>query len=145
MIKSFKHNLALKLDSIGFVASALCAIHCAAMPFVFIFLTMYGFQFIANPLIEIIFIASSFLIGTYTFRHGYFNHHKKLYPFLIFLSGLTIVIAGHYVIKNHNHNDQHSDELILLIIPPIGAFLISIGHYLNRKLSKNIKTKVCSC
>lgn len=145
MIKSFRHNLALKLDSIGFIASTLCAIHCAAMPFIFIFLTMYGYQFIANPFVEIFFIASSVLIGTYTFRHGYFNHHKKLYPFLIFILGLTVIIAGHYIIQNHSHTEIHNDEIIFLIITPMGAFLIGLGHFLNRKLSKNLKSKACNC
>ena len=139
MIKSITHNLALKLDSIGFIASTLCAIHCAAMPFIFIFLTMYGVQFIANPLVEIIFISSSVAIGIFTFRHGYFNHHKKIYPFLIFITGLTIIITGHYFFHNHNLNEVHNDELIFLLVAPFGAFLIGLGHYLNRKLSKSAK------
>ena len=145
MIKSFKHNLALKLDSIGFIASTLCAIHCAAVPFIFIFLSMYGFQFIANPFVEIFFITTSVFIGIYTFRHGYFNHHKKLYPFLIFIIGLAIILTGHYFIKDHSHTEIHSDEIIFLIITPVGAFLIALGHFLNRKLSKSFKTKICSC
>lgn len=146
MLKNFKHNLAIKLDSIGFIASTLCAIHCAAMPFIFLFLTLYGLQFIANPVVEFIFISTSIVIGVYTFRHGYINHHKKIYPFAIFTFGLVIIIVSHFVFHNHKQISIHShDEIIFLLISPIGAFLIGLGHYLNRKLSKRKTNKSCNC
>jgi len=149
MIKTIKHNIALKLDSIGFVASTLCAIHCAAMPFIIVFLSLYGFQFIANPIVEYIFIGSSIIIGAFTFSHGYIKHHKKIYPFLIFILGLLIIILGHKYFHNHSHiedihnvNEEHT-EYIYFIVAPIGAILIGISHFINRKLSKNIQK--CSC
>lgn len=146
MIRYIKHNLAIKLDSVGFIASTLCAIHCAAMPFIFLFLTLYGLQFIANPVIEFIFISTSVLIGIFTFRHGFFNHHRKLYPFLIFLSGLTIIFIGHFYFHDHKHDlSGTNSELIFLLISPVGALLIGIGHYLNRKLSKKKINKTCNC
>lgn len=146
MIKKLKHNLALKLDSIGFIASTLCAIHCAAMPFIIIFLTVYGFQFIANPVVEYLFIGSSVLIGIFTFTHGYFNHHRKLYPGIIFISGLLIILTGHFIFHDHNHLEHfNADEMLYFMIAPAGAFLIGLSHYLNRKLTKYKNSKVCSC
>ncbi|MEP7146446.1 MAG: MerC domain-containing protein [bacterium] len=136
MNKIIRHSLALKLDSVGFVASTLCAIHCAAMPFLFLFLTIYGLQFFANPLIEFLFISSSIVIGIFTFRHGYFKHHKRFYPFLIFATGLSLVLIGHFFFHDHSHVEIGRDELIFFLISPIGAGLIGIGHYLNRKLSR---------
>lgn len=146
MVKYIRHNLAIKLDSIGFIASSLCAIHCAVMPFIFLFLTFYGFQFIANPFIEFLFISTSILIGIYTFRHGYFNHHKKLYPFIIFTTGLVIIFIGHFYFHEHNYDssDYHS-HLIFFLISPIGAILVGIGHFLNRKLSRDKTTQSCNC
>lgn len=136
MIKTIKHNLALKLDSIGFIASTLCAIHCALMPFVFIFLAFYGLNFIADPAIELIFISTSVIIGIFTFTHGYFKHHKRLYPFAIFITGLIIVFTGHFLFHEHEPSESyHTEEILLLFISPIGAILIGVGHYLNRKLS----------
>lgn len=146
MIKSLKHKLAIKLDSVGFVASTLCAIHCAAMPFLIIFLTFSGFQFIANPVVEYLFIGSSIIIGTFTFTHGFINHHRKIYPFAVFVFGLLIVIFGHLLFEIHaEHNIQQNENNLFFIIAPIGAFFIAIGHLLNRKLSKSQKNKVCSC
>lgn len=147
MIKTIKHNLALKLDLLGFSASAICAVHCALMPFIIVFLPLMGLQFIANPAVEYFFIAASLIIGSFTFKHGYFNHHKKIYPFMIFLSGFTIILIGHFFFHNHSHEvvaDQDhavNDELLFLMIAPIGAFIIAISHLINRRLSKT--PKVC--
>jgi|GEM_PF-373135 len=143
MISKIKHNLAIKLDSIGFIASTLCAIHCAVMPFIFIFLAFYGLQFFANPIFEFIFISLSVVIGVFTFSHGYFNHHRRLYPFLIFASGLIVIFTGHFLFHDHGHKGTISaDEIILLVISPIGAIMVGLGHYFNRKYSKH-NTKVC--
>ena len=137
MIKTVTHTLALKLDSVGFLASTLCAIHCAAMPFLLLFLTLYGFQFIASPVVEFLFISSSVIIGIFTFTHGYFNHHKSFYPAAIFFLGLSLVLIGHFFFHDHYHLEiDGSGELILFMISPLGATLIGIGHYLNRKLSR---------
>ncbi len=144
MIKTLRHNLVLKLDSIGFVASTLCAIHCAAMPFIIIFLTLYGFQFIANPIVEYLFIGSSIIIGIFTFTHGYFNHHRKLYPLITFVSGLLIILIGQFFFHDHNHFEISNNGLLYLVIAPAGAILIGLSHYMNRKLSKVKKNKVCS-
>lgn len=147
MIRTIKHNLALKLDLIGFSASTICAIHCALMPFIIIFLPLLGLEFIANPLVEYIFIGTSLVIGAFTFKHGFFNHHKRIYPFLIFLTGFLIILLGHYFFHNHSHetstefNSGFSDDTLYLMIAPIGAFIIAISHLINRKLSKT--KKVC--
>ncbi|MEO8209027.1 MAG: MerC domain-containing protein [bacterium] len=149
MIKSIKHTIALKLDSIGFVASTLCAIHCAAMPFILIFLSLYGFQFISNPIVEYIFIGSSVIIGIFTFSHGYINHHKRIYPFLIFALGLLIIILGHRFFHNHSHLETTGNielnqiDSIYFFIAPLGAILIGLSHFINRKLSKT--SKKCPC
>ncbi|MDQ3019341.1 MAG: MerC domain-containing protein [Bacteroidota bacterium] len=149
MVKSLRHSLALKLDSIGFAASTLCAIHCAAMPFIIIFLSLYGFQFIAHPIVEYLFIGSSVIIGIFTFSHGYINHHKRIYPFLLFTLGLLIIILGHGFFHNHsdletvNSIDQNHIDSFYFFIAPVGAILIGLSHFINRKLSKT--NKKCTC
>lgn len=145
MIKYLKHNLALKLDSLGFIASTLCAFHCAAMPFIVVFLTLYGFHFFAHPVFELTLISLSILIGIFTFRHGYFKHHKKIYPFAIFLGGLFLILVGHFLFHDHSHSGLLLNyEDLLLIISPVGAILVGLGHFLNRKLTKAKKSLACS-
>ena len=147
MIKNIKHNLSLKLDLIGFSASTICAVHCAIMPFIIVFLPLLGLQFIAEPIVEYLFITVSLIIGAFTFKHGYFNHHKKLYPFLLFLTGFLIILAGHTLFHNHSHeiNSNHEfsemDNILFLMIAPLGAMFIAASHLINRRLSK--VSKVC--
>lgn len=138
-----KHNLLIKLDRIGFIAATLCAIHCMAMPFIFVFLTLYSLQFAANPIIEFSFIAASILIGVFTFRHGYYKHHGRIYPFFMFMTGLVIVLTGHFVLDAHSHADREFPAAAL--IAPIGAMIIGLAHYFNRKLSKNSCAASHSC
>lgn len=144
MINRIKHELALKLDLIGFSASTVCAIHCALMPFIIVFLPLLGMEFVANPVIEYIFIATSILIGIYTFKHGYFNHHRKIYPFAIFLTGLILISIGHFLFHDHSienklvfqSNENGLQEHLFIVIAPLGALLIGTSHFINRKLSK---------
>lgn len=146
MLRSLKHNLALKLDLIGFSASTICAIHCFTMPFIIVFLPLLGIQFIANPVFEYCFISLSLFIGAYTFKHGYFNHHKKIYPFAIFFLGFSIILIGHFLFHQHSYDqnltelEKHTDEFLFLMIAPIGASIIAFSHLLNRSLTRNFKS-----
>lgn len=151
MVSKLKHNIALNLDLIGFSASTLCAIHCALMPFVFLILPLIGLGFATNSLFEYSFILISLIIGTFTFKHGYLNHHKKLYPLCIFLSGLTLVVISHFLIVDHSHHAENEalkgnyPDNYLWILAPAGAFMIATSHFINRKLSKTIKSGKCKC
>ncbi len=150
MISRIKHDLALKLDFIGFSASTVCAIHCALMPFIIVFLPLLGMEFVANPVIEYIFIASSVIIGIYTFKHGYFNHHRKIYPFAIFLTGLVMIFIGHFLFHDHSLEDKlifqskenGLQDQLFSVIAPLGALLLGTSHFINRKLSKRKINKV---
>ncbi|MEO6695959.1 MAG: MerC domain-containing protein [Ignavibacteria bacterium] len=148
MINNIKHNLALKLDLIGFSASTICAIHCALMPFIILFLPLLGLEIIANPIIEYSVIFSSMLIGFYTFKHGYFKHHRKAYPFAIFVIGLVLIVAGHFFFHDHSIDNKSilestTEDALLFLIAPLGALLIALSHFINRSLSK--KNTVSSC
>lgn len=151
MLSKTKHNLALNLDLIGFSASTLCAIHCALMPFVFLILPLIGLGFVKNSLFEFSFILISLVIGLYTFRHGYLRHHKKLYPVFMFITGLSLIIISHFFSSDHYHH--HESETIneyvksdyLWILAPIGALLIAVSHFINRKLSNSFNKMKCSC
>jgi len=112
-----------------------------------------GMEFVANPLIEYSFIVSSIIIGFYTFKHGYFNHHRKIFPFAIFLTGLMIVLIGHFLFHDHSIEDKliiqsaenNLEDKLFIIIAPFGALLIGISHFINRKLSKEKSAKSCTC
>lgn len=136
-----KHEILQKLDLLGFSASTICAIHCAMMPFIIVMLPLIGLEFLANPLFEYIVIGLSLIIGLFTLKSGYFEHHGKLTPVLLFLTGLVIIIIGHTFFHSHDHSEaEHthhlSEEILFLIIAPIGAILIASAHFINRKWTK---------
>ena len=151
MVSRLKHNLALKLDLIGLSASVICAIHCALMTVILIFLPLVGLEFISNPFFEYSFVLISIIIGIFTFKHGYLNHHGRLYPFAIFITGLIIIFSTHFLFGEHNHNsDIHETDIFLTdkflwFTAPLGAVLIGTSHFINRKLSKTCKIKKCNC
>ncbi|HRE40863.1 MAG TPA: MerC domain-containing protein [Ignavibacteria bacterium] len=136
-----KHELLQKLDLLGLSASTICAVHCALLPFVIVMLPLIGLEFLANPVIEYSVIALSFFIGLFTLKSGYFEHHGKLTPFILFLCGLIIIIIGHLFFHTHDHHEaEHShflsDEILFLMIAPTGAILIASAHFINRKWTK---------
>lgn len=151
MVSKVKHNLALKLDLIGFSASALCAIHCALMPFLLIALPLIGFGFVTNPIFEFSFIFVSLIIGTFTFKHGFLNHHKKFYPIGLFITGFLIIVLSHFLLSPHSHEinlnsvSLFSEDNLNWIFAPAGAFLIAVSHFINRKLSKKTQSGKCNC
>lgn len=137
--KTIKHAIIQKLDLIGFSASTICAIHCAIMPFIIVSLPLLGLEFIANPIIEFIILGLSLVIGLFTLRAGYFEHHGKLTPALLFVLGMSIVISGHFLFHDHANVEEageHFDEYLFFIIAPIGAMMIAYAHFINRKWTK---------
>ena len=48
-------------------------------------------------------------------------------------------------LKDKDSEIYGNNDYLLLMISPIGAFLIGLGHFINRKLSKICKAKSCDC
>ena len=123
---------------LGFSASTICAIHCALIPVILLFLPLIGLEFFTDPIIEIALIGISLVIGIYTLRSGYLKHHGRIYPTVLFIIGLAIIVWGHFFI-GHDLHEGHVDELTTLsiigaIVIPVGAIMIAIAHYMNRKM-----------
>jgi hypothetical protein len=109
------------------------------MPFIIVTLPLLGLEFIANPWVEFTIIGLSLIIGLFTLRAGYFEHHGRITPILVFILGLLVVITGHFFFHDHSHleeADDHFGEYLFFIIAPIGALLIAYAHFINRKWTK---------
>jgi hypothetical protein len=91
--RSYKINL----DRIGITASTLCAIHCAALPFVITVLPMWGVGFLANEAVEITMIAVSLIIGIWSLSAAYRKQHHRIIPVLILISGFACIAVGHFL------------------------------------------------
>jgi len=120
--RSYKINL----DRLGITASTLCAIHCAALPFVITVLPMWGMGFLANEAVEIIMIALSLVLGVWSLSSGYRKQHQRIAPILVLMLGFGCIAFGHF----------SGVELFDPILIPLGGFTIAAAHYFNLRLLK---------
>ncbi|HRG80999.1 MAG TPA: MerC domain-containing protein [Chitinophagaceae bacterium] len=106
-------------DALGIGASLACAIHCALLPLFLSSLPLFGMNIIENPGFEVGMIVLAFVIGSYSFYHGFKKHHHSLRPFLVFSLGFIMLI-----LKQVFHEYQ-----LWLLIP--GVILIITAHLIN--------------
>ena len=77
-------------DWIGVAASLLCAIHCAAMPFVVGFLPLLGLSFLADPSFHQWMVAVCLALALVAFVPGWRRHHRVT-PAIIGVLGLGMI------------------------------------------------------
>ncbi len=114
------------LDRIGIGASLACAVHCILFPLLFTTLPLFGFEVMHNWKIEVLLIFVSFVIGNWALYHGYKKHHHRFWILPAFLIGLSLVIAGNFMIK----------EWLDMLLKFFGAGLIIVAHIFNLKYNK---------
>lgn len=111
----------LHLDFVGFSASMLCAVHCAALPFAFSLLPMTGLHFLQDPWIEYTIILISFFIASYSLASGYRKHHRRLLS-LVIVSGGFVLIALSRVFHR---------EWLEMLLTSGGGLMIAVAHFVN--------------
>ncbi|MEH3115447.1 MerC domain-containing protein [Pedobacter terrae] len=121
--RSYKINL----DRIGITASTLCAIHCAALPFLITVLPLWGMEFLANEAVEITMIAFSLIIGIWSLSAAYRKQHRSIIPILVLVTGFTCIAFGHF----------SGIEFLEPILIPIGGLTIAAAHYVNLRMLKS--------
>lgn len=111
------------LDFVGFSASLLCAIHCAALPFLLSLAPLTGLQFLDNHWIEYAIIALSFIIATTSLLHGYRKHHNKRVTLVIALIGFALIGTGQVM----------ESEWLEALFTSVGGITIAVAHLINWK------------
>ena len=119
----------LHLDFIGFSASLLCALHCAALPFLLSLAPLAGLQFLDNPLIEYAIILLSFFIASNSLVRSYRKHHQNLIALIVALVGFTLIGAGQFL----------EPEWKEVLLTSSGGATIAIAHLINWKFIKQSK------
>jgi len=128
-----KINLSRKLDHIGFTASALCAVHCALMPFVITLLPLVGLEFLSSIWVEIGVIALSLVVGISSLIPSYLKYHRKLLPIVLLLIGFLLIFGTHLL---------HFHELEPILVP-LGGIGIALAHYINWRLNRPFHCHDC--
>jgi hypothetical protein len=148
--------ISLNLDFIGFSASVACSIHCIILPLIISMLPVMGIGFLMNPMVEYLVIILGFILAILALFNGYKNHHHNAWPLVAVITGFGIILTGlvlghgaemHHVLSfGPIRQSSHTNHFVLVhYITPIGAIIVSIGHYLNWQSIKKSKTNLIIC
>lgn len=114
-------------DRIGATASLICALHCAALPFVLAVLPALGLGFLADHLFERIFIACASALAIAVLLHGYRHHHDRR-PLTLLVPGLALLWIGGFLVDGHDTIGLHA----LLVV--LGGSGVALAHLTNLRL-----------
>ncbi len=123
------NNMQKIIDNLGITISAVCAIHCVFLPVLFI---IAPYSFLASHEFHevlIYFILPSALVA---FVLGCRKHGDKLVA-LMGATGIILLIVA-LLIHNIFHAEQHSEEVLGIIVTVSGSVLLVFSHLRNRRL-----------
>jgi hypothetical protein len=114
-------------DRLGAMASFLCAIHCALLPFVLAALPAFGLGFLADHGFERAFIFFASLLALFTVVQGY-RRHRAPRALALVLPGLLLLWIGGFIF------DAHSTLLWHAALVALGGSLVAAAHLTNLRL-----------
>ncbi|WP_458069023.1 MerC domain-containing protein [Rhodanobacter sp. BL-MT-08] len=110
-------------DRVGATASFLCAIHCAALPFVLALLPLIGLQFLADHRFERGFVFFACALALVALIIGYRRHHRAL-PLMLAVPGLLLLIFGVTWAEGIS-------IIVHSVLVTIGGLLVASSHFIN--------------
>jgi hypothetical protein len=129
-----RHALAHLADRVGATASLICALHCAALPFVLAVLPALGLGFLADHLFERIFIACASALALTVLLHGY-RRHRDGRALTLLVPGLLLLWIGGFLVDGHDTIGLHA----LLVV--LGGSCVALAHLTNLR----VRHPVCDC
>ena len=124
-------------DRVGATASFLCAIHCAALPFVFALLPLLGLGFLADHAFERGFVMFACTLALISLISGYRHHHRPL-PLLLALPGLVLLIVG------VTFAESYSVALHSALVT-CGGLLVAAAHFVNLRTHRALHVHGPEC
>ena len=133
---TMKHQLAgLHADFVGFSASLLCALHCAALPFLLSLAPLAGLQWLKTPKVEYTFLLISLGIACYALVPGYRRYHQKPLALIIVTAGFLLIGMAHFFLL----------EAYEAVFTAGGATIVALGHLVNRKHIVRVRRGTPNC
>ena len=129
-MKSF--FLQLSLDTTGFWASAICAVHCIAVPVLLSFSTFAFLSFLENDFMEYTIICVSLVLGVTSLLPSYFRHHRKFNALYFLLTGFILIFFGRFTAISVYERSFTS----------VGAIFIATAHIVNFRMNRNYRDSV---
>ncbi len=118
-------------DFWGFLASMLCAIHCAALPLILTFSSLGALSFLDNIWVEFIMITIALVVATTSLINGFFKHHHKISVIFLALLGFMMIGLG---ITSENEWREAT-------FSGIGGVLVAISHIINWRFIHRVNPK----
>ena len=122
-------NVANLADRLGATASFLCAIHCAALPFVLALLPALGLSFLADHGFERGFIAFASVLASWSIGSSY-RRHRRPHAVWLLLPGLALLWLGAFIV------DEHYGLGIHAVLVAIGGALLAGAHWTNLRFAR---------
>jgi len=115
-------------DRFGSVASLVCALHCALLPFLMALLPAVGFGVLASSGFEYGYVAFASVLALASLWQGYRRH--RVYRALAFLvPGLIAVWSGVLLPLVHDDAIRHA------VVMTFGGTMIAVAHLINLRLN----------
>ncbi len=115
-------------DRVGAAASFLCAIHCAALPFVLALLPLLGLGFLADHRFERAFVVFACVLALVSLLSGY-RRHRRGAPLRLALPGLALLLLG--VTVGESHSIAVHSALVTC-----GGLLVAAAHFINLRADR---------
>ena len=123
-------------DRLGAMASFLCALHCALLPFVLAALPAFGLGFLADHGFEHAFIFFASLLALLTLIQGY-RRHRAPRALALVLPGLLLLWIGGFVVDSHDTLLWHA------VLVAMGGSLVAAAHLTNLRLIHVLDHSAC--
>jgi len=122
------HPLSQVADRVGATASFLCALHCAALPFVLALLPALGLGFLASHTFERWFIAFATTLATTMLVRGYLRHRVP-HALMLLAPSLVLLWLGGFVFDFETSTAVHATLVAL------GGSGVAAAHVLNLRIA----------
>ena len=110
------------------MASFLCAIHCAVLPFILALLPMLGLEFLADHRLERGFVMFACALALLSLGNG-FRRHRRPGPMLLALPALVLLLLGVTLAENYSIG-LHST------LVTCGGVLLAAAHFINLRADR---------
>jgi hypothetical protein len=144
-------------DSAGVAASAICAVHCAAMPLAMSYLPVIARSWLADASFHRWMAGGCFLLAVMAFGPGW-KCHRQVGPALLGTIGIGLLAVGSLVVDGKccsscaalpigqdsqpgaamlatpvTHCDLNEFPTLTWMLTPLGGALLVVGHVANHR------------
>lgn len=112
-------------DRVGIVVTAICAVHCLALPILLPVLAATDLMLVAHHEFEWVILGITFVLAAVVLTHGYLSHHRRRLPLVLAAAGVAICLVRHEL-------GEALEPFVLML----GAGLIVGAHAMNLRFSR---------